>query len=383
MSRFCEQCGKELEPGENFCPYCGAKVEYGEPPPTLSSTSSTNNDKNGLDKVTKWGIVALIVLAVIGYAYKDQKNQDKPIYKPPKTSAVSETKAAPPATLSKYDLKIGLAELGAKKESFEKIFGVGKVKNDGWYDYGDFWSKFDSSGSAYWISCMSPNLLTPRHIHVGSTLAELERNYNINQFRKEYAKNTINYECDLQDATLIFSILKSSNRIEEIVLVKKIKGPKPPAEKPKSSSDEYNYSCTVNGETTYKGIIQHGLACALYSVEKQKRIMSDFGFNHTARGTFYIVTVIVGNGNNDPIFAPSIYLIDEHGRKFSSDINAESTWETMYGVESAFQLNPGQPAWVYKVFDIPDNVNITSLRCEAELTLENNNFNIPFRVVTE
>ena len=382
MSRFCEQCGKELEPDENFCPYCGAKVEHDEPPP-LSLTSSTNNDKNDFDKVTKWGIVALIVLTVIGYTYKNQKNQDKPAYTPPATSAVSETKPAPPATLNKYDLKIGLAELGVKKENLEKIFGVGKVKNDGWYDYGDFWAKFDSSGSVYWISCMSPNLVTPRYIHVGSTLAELERNYNINQFRKEYAKNTINYECDLQDATLIFSILKSSNRIEEIVLVKKIKEPKPPAEKPKYSSDEYNYSCTVNGETTYKGISQRGLACALYSVEKQKRIISEFGFNHTARGTFYIVTVIVDNNTNEPIFAPSIYLMDERGRKFSSDISAESTWETMYGVESAFQLNPWQPAWVYKVFDIPDDATITSLRCEAEFTLEHNNFNIPFRVVTD
>ena len=118
-------------------------------------------------------------------------------------------------------------------------------------------------------------------------------------------------------------------------------------------------------------------------MDYQKRITSDFGENHTARGTFYIVTVIVSNRTSEPIFVPGIYLIDEHGRKFSSDINAESTWETMYGVESAFQLNPGQPAWVYKVFDIPDNATITNLRCEASFSLEENEFNIPFRVVTD
>lgn len=32
MSRFCEQCGAQLEPNENFCPSCGAKVIRDEQP---------------------------------------------------------------------------------------------------------------------------------------------------------------------------------------------------------------------------------------------------------------------------------------------------------------------------------------------------------------
>ena len=394
MSRFCEQCGKRLEVNENFCPSCGAKVFNEElraqPPPPKTTSPPVIDNSFGKLIMGILGGIGIIFFIIVVIAGSSSQNSTSEKYDTP-TRAPVET-AKPPDPLTESDLRIGDLSLtsAANKTELDRRFGAGKVRDNGWYDYGDFWAKFDSGGNVYWLSYMNSNHSTPRGIHCGSTLAEIESAYGKNYLREEN-----DYEYDIKNTSLIFHIGKKTGKVEEIVLVKKIQEPKPPvgktntpAGKPKpptekSSSDEYNYSCTVNGEKAYKGINRLGLACALYSVEKQKRITSDFGSNHTARGTFYIVTVIVGNSTNEPIFAPSIYLMDEHGRKFSSDISAESTWETVHGAESAFQLNPGQPGWVYKVFDIPDDANITNLRCETAFSLEENNFNVPFRVVTE
>ena len=409
MSRYCEQCGEKLAAGENFCPSCGTKVIIDEPPSQPSTpaqkTSFALIPDDSLGKLIMgilggMGIIFFIVMFTAGSS--SQKYTSERYDSPSKTSAPADTKPKTPAALNEADLSISnnnrIVALNANKSYIDGQFGGGRVQSDGWYDYGDFWAKFDSTGRINWLSCMSANLSTSRGIHVGSTLADLERAYNINQFRKEIADITVNYECDFRDMTLIFSVLKSSNRVDQIVLVKKVQEPKPPAEKPKpptekpkppaekpkpSTFDEYNYSCTVNGEKTYKGIVRRGLACALYSVEKQKHITSDYGVNCTARGTFYIVTAIVDNNTNEPIFVPSIYLIDERGRKFSSDINATSTYTVVYNIESAVELNPNQPGWVYEVFDIPDDATITNLRCETSFSLDDNEFNIPFRVVAE
>ncbi|MBQ6131932.1 MAG: zinc ribbon domain-containing protein [Selenomonadaceae bacterium] len=426
MTRFCEQCGAKLEAGENFCPSCGAKITRDEPPKpkapppsTSPSTSPKNTTEKSSDHFTKFGIVTLILLIFLGVIYQYQKSQEKKswTYSPPTSSSESPTASSEPrkqipAALNESDLEIGNIALSLSKTYLDEQFGAGKVQSDGWYDYGNFWVKFDSDYKVYWVSCMSANLNTPRGIHVGSTLTEIAKAYDIDKFRKETNDKTVNYECDLRGMTLIFSLLQNSDKVDEIVLVQRnrapqnpppaenpkppaenpkppAENPKPPAEKPKPPAekprvpDEYNYSCTVNGEKAYKGISRRGVACALYSVEKQKRITSDFGSNYTARGTFYIVTVIVGNFTNEPIFVPSIYLMDERGRKFSSNTGATSTYTVMHNVESAFQLNPGQPDWIYEVFDIPDDANITSLRCEASFSLEDNNFNVPLRVVTE
>lgn len=397
MARFCEECGTKLEAGENFCPSCGTKVfneePRAQPPPTApSKTTSPTVIDNSFGKLIMGilGGIGIIFFIIVIIAAGNNSSKE---YSPENygTQAPVET-AKPPDPLTESDLRIGDLSLtsAANKTELDRRFGAGKVKDNGWYDYGDFWAKFDSSGNVYWLSYMNSNHSTPRGIHCGSTLAEIESAYGKNYLREEN-----DYEYDIKNTSLIFHIGKKTGKVEEIVLVKKIQEPKlpvgktnTPAEKPKpptkkSSSDEYNYSCTVNGEKAYKGISRLGLACALYSVEKQKRVTSDYGYNHTARGTFYIVTVIVSNSTNEPIFAPSIYLMDERGRKFSSDISAESTWETMNGVNSVLELNPGQPGWVYKVFDIPDDANITNLRCEASFSLEENNFNVPFRVVTE
>ncbi|MBR3746401.1 MAG: hypothetical protein IKN27_05510, partial [Selenomonadaceae bacterium] len=75
---------------------------------------------------------------------------------------------------------------------------------------------------------------------------------------------------------------------------------------------------------------------------------------------------------------------DERGRKYSSNDNVTSSYTTDRNVEIELMLNPGTPKFDYEVFDIPDGVNITSLRCEAFTANFNAvEFNVPLRVVTE
>lgn len=407
MPKFCEQCGTKLDEGEIFCSSCGARVENDKPPPQpqisqsqisqsqISESDSTKISSPVIDdsfgKLIKGiiGVMFVIFIAItifhsiINYANKSTNTEYNS-----STQTPGNTTESPPL-LTESDLRIGNLSLSTSKSYIDGQLGAGKIQKDGWYDYGDFWAKFDSDGKIYWLSSTSKNLSTPRGIHAGSTLNELQSVYNINQFRKEINTNTVSYAGDFNDMTLLFSVLKNSDKVDEIVLVKNKKAAKtpPPTEKSKTSYEGYNYGCTVNGEATYKGILQNGVACALYSIEKQKRIISNYGdSHHTARGIFYAVTVIVGNSGLEPIISPSIYLIDEHGRKFSSDITATSTWVAEHNFHDAFNLNPGQPDFMHEVFDIPENVNITHLRCESfNYSLDNmkNSFDVPFKIVKE
>ena len=170
--------------------------------------------------------------------------------------------------------------------------------------------------------------------------------------------------------------------------VKPVESPAPPPKKNKSSVDDgYNYSCKVNNNDgssiVYKGMSRRGVGGALYDMQCQKTINSNFGLNHTARGTFYIVTIIVGNMTNEPLNFTDFYLIDDKGRKYAEDINAGATFQTMNNFENPFSINPNQPVYLNKVFDIPDGVNIKYFRLESFVNFEENNFNVPFNIVTE
>lgn len=413
MSGFCEQCGKKLEDAENFCPYCGAKVVQDESTTDTSPISITNESSDSTKKLIVVGVGIFFLLTGVIF-FHNQKQEESSIKKTEiqSTSQIKkETDNTQPnlshetnksvdktvntlESLNKSDLLIGGLTLGMSRQNVKQKLGFPLNDSEDYYNYGDIEVSFDKNGVKTVACSNNPSYNTPRGIHIGSTLAEVKSAYGTNYFTDNDAKGTI-YTYPLEKAHLRF-VIDGTGRVNRIAFYNTESNLKPTekpntsaekpnshSEKPKTSHDEYNYSCKVDGKTTYKGIKRLGLSCALYSVKKQKSITSDFGSNYTARGTFYIVTVIVSNSTNEPIFVPSIYLMDDRGRKFSSDISAGATWQTMHGVESDFQLNPGQPGWLYEIFDIPDDANIKNLRCEASFSLEDNEFDVPFRVVTQ
>ena len=289
--------------------------------------------------------------------------------------------AKSPAPLTKADLAIGDLTLGMSPQVVEQKLGSFFPTH---YNilYGD-------NDAVILVRCTGGEAKTPRGIHIGSTLADVENAYGKN-YSTESASDKTLYSYHLENADLNF-LINAAGRVDTIAFyviyadAPSAETPKPsPPPAPKPANDGYNYTCTVGGTTTYKGIIRNGIACALYDWQTQKQMSFEYLGTYTARGNFYIVTAIVGNGTNAPIMTPTLYLVDERGRKYSSNDNVTSAYDANRNIEIELMLNPGQPQYAYEVFDIPDGVNITSLRCEAfTADFDAVEFNLPFRVVTE
>ena len=56
--KYCKNCGKELDDGDNFCPVCGTKVSDVETPINKAPTPTETNSGSGL-------AVASLVLSII------------------------------------------------------------------------------------------------------------------------------------------------------------------------------------------------------------------------------------------------------------------------------------------------------------------------------
>ncbi|MBR2519401.1 MAG: PASTA domain-containing protein [Selenomonadaceae bacterium] len=447
MSRFCEQCGAKLEPNDNFCMTCGAKVIRDEPPdsspkskspPTeiiyiglgvavlllvtfgiFFQSSSPNRtvsrkpapvEQSKPANITVPYVVgksqsdAAAALKNVGLevhvsdAYDDSVPIGKIISQSPNSGAniakgqtvyvyvskgVDPAKTKQPEPLTEVDLTIGGLTLGMSKSSVKTKYGNPSYEDEDYFNYGNVEVGF-ANDIVKTVACTGGNA-TARGIVIGDSLSQVERAYGTNYSRDKDGSGDI-YTYNFGNSALRFVFDAQTGKLTRIAVYKSTPNPKPtpPSPAPKPANDGYNYSCTVGGTTTYKGILRNGIACALYDWHTQKQMSFDYLGSYTARGTFYVVTVIVGNGTNEPIFTPSIYLVDERGRKYSSNDNVTSSYTTDRNVEIELMLNPGTPKFDYEVFDIPDGVNITSLRCEAFTANFNAvEFNVPLRVVTE
>lgn len=446
MSKFCDKCGLPLKPNENFCTNCGAKIIRDESPSTPPDKPKSES-KSPSTKVICIGLavavsVIFIVAMFVNRSISDTNVSHKPApVEQPKTQSatvpdvvgknqsdavaaltaagieakisdsysadvpigkiISQTpnpganiargqtvylyvsKGVDPGKtsepLTEADFTLGGLTLGMSKAEVKMKYGNPSNDGDDYFNYGNIEVGF-ANGLVKTVACTGSNA-TSRGIVIGASLADIERVYGKNYSRDKDASGDI-YTYKFGDSSLRFVLDERSGKITRIAVYKSTPKPSPPPA-PKPASDGYNYSCTVNGTTTYKGIKRNGIACALYDYQTQKQISSEY-FSKTARGTFYIVTAIVGNGTNAPIVYPTLYLVDERDRKYSSNNDATSIYNTIHNVEVELELNPGQPQFVYEVYDIPDGVNITGLRCEAfTADFDAVEFNLPFRVVTE
>ncbi|MBE8954139.1 MAG: zinc-ribbon domain-containing protein [Quinella sp. 2Q5] len=395
MARFCEQCGERLEDDENFCHACGTKVFRDDEPPPSPPPS-------GEKKIffIIGAVILCVLTGVVSYNYFAEKNSPPPAQQKTSQTITPEAKpptppstpkpTAKPAPVNESDMTLGSLKLGMSRRDVEKIYGIPEVYSDSYYNYGNVEVGFD--GNKVKTVALTGLYSTVRGVSIGDSLKVVEEAYG-----KDYNVTTDDkgaiYTYELPTGHLRFVI--SNGRVSRIAIYVPASSaaPKPttstppkPSTKPAkfSADDSYNYTCNVTGEGVYRGIVRDGVGCALYSVDRRKYIASDFGGNHTARGTYYVVTVIVGNQTNAPIIEPSISLIDERGRKYSDDMDATSTYKVTIGAQTRWDLNPGQAYFVHAVFDIPDNVTVTDVRRDAvNENLSSTEFDVPFRVVTE
>lgn len=74
--KFCAKCGREIQEGAKFCPACGAPVQNVEPAAGFTQASKKASPRVMLAAA---GIVAVIVLAVIGVKLFSGTGYQKPI----------------------------------------------------------------------------------------------------------------------------------------------------------------------------------------------------------------------------------------------------------------------------------------------------------------
>lgn len=147
----------------------------------------------------------------------------------------------------------------------------------------------------------------------------------------------------------------------------------------KSQEAGYNYKCKI-GDKIYQGRRQGNIGIALFSIEATKEISTSFN-KCRANGVFQVLKIVLSNYEKENISLGAVYLIDDNGRKFSTDIDATSTVEIAKDKAAVYSLNPDETEWIYQVFDIPKDANIIKIQYEG--FLDNNVIEIPFRVNTK
>lgn len=147
----------------------------------------------------------------------------------------------------------------------------------------------------------------------------------------------------------------------------------------KSSSAEYNYTCNLGEDGTFKGIAANNVGMAIVRETEQKKLGS-----LRSDGMFKVVYLAVTNKKKSDItvYSTTMTLIDTNGHKYSNSLEAEreviQNGKTNFDVLRAKQVNSGQTIVGVAVFEIPADAEIAELRYNEatdDITLE-----IPFKV---
>ena len=134
----------------------------------------------------------------------------------------------------------------------------------------------------------------------------------------------------------------------------------------------------------YKGRNNGQWGVALVEVRREQAIYPPYSNSINARGEFHIVTLVGTNYQNQADMFNTFELVDDKGRRFSEDINATSSYQTMIGTESYQNLNPNQTEFNVEVFDIPRDVNIVKIRYEKYMNINESDFiELPYHTVIE
>lgn len=145
----------------------------------------------------------------------------------------------------------------------------------------------------------------------------------------------------------------------------------------------FNYTCNVDG-VRYKGLNNGQWGVALVELRREHFIYPPYSNSIRARGEFHIVTLVGTNYQNQADFFNSFELVDDSGRRFSDDSNATAAYQNMLGTESYQSVNPNQTEFNVAVFDIPQGVNITKIRYEKYMNINDSDvIELPYHTIIE
>lgn len=222
------------------------------------------------------------------------------------SKGVDPAKSKPPAPLSKSDFELAGLTLGMSTAEVKTKYGTPAYENEDYFNYGNV-EVGHANGAVKTVACTG-GYATARGIVIGDSLSRVEKVYGTDySFDQDGNKNIYTYKFGDSSLRFVFDTQKGKlTRIAVYTSTPTKPTPPPASTKPappptKPADDSYNYTCTVNGTTTYKGIKRRGIACALYDWQTKKKMSFEYLGTYTARGTFYVVTAIVGNGTNEPI----------------------------------------------------------------------------------
>lgn len=250
MSKFCPNCGTQLDDNAKFCMKCGQKLEP--------------DKKKTRKKYIAMAIAGLVVIGAVGFwADKNYFGQQAPASAPSKQTAAADTAAKTPEMTS--DLSLGGLDLDLTLDEMHERLGQEESSkqedNHMYYFYEGL--KVGSTNNKL-TSLVSDNdkVATKRGLHQGDSYDDMVKAYGSSYNKMEYNGQML-YEYSFQsldgkNGILRFAVSEDTNKIAYISVRIPEENANKAKQTAKASSDTIDVTYT-GGKTTQLHLSQNSI----------------------------------------------------------------------------------------------------------------------------
>ena len=153
----------------------------------------------------------------------------------------------------------------------------------------------------------------------------------------------------------------------------------------KSNSKEsmpQEYSLNVEGVGKVKGYMKDDIGVTIFDIQETKIIKNPSYSDKIAQGKYVIISFAISNGTkntitiNETLDEGLFTLIDGNGRKYKYDKAANWSIEGEYKPDINLGLTVGKRI----AYDVPENIDLNSMKFKVNMGLFGANMNLPLKV---
>lgn len=152
----------------------------------------------------------------------------------------------------------------------------------------------------------------------------------------------------------------------------------------KEEDTSQRYVCDVNGVGKVVGKISSDVGIAVFNVYETNTLGDNPYATEHAQGKFVVVSVVVTNNQKDAVTvdASSFEIVDANGREFEHSTEGQTAIQVSKGDAKGFltKLNPGITTNFVIPYDVPSDLDISSLQLKARGGMTGEEIMLPLTV---